>query len=98
VSTISLENPLMDFRFEIPTVRQSGVTKVVRPRFAPAERAKTASGTAGWSRDGQKLSFFEQPVAGYLGIHAAPVRIAQRLERVHAVPIVQIVPVHTQEK
>lgn len=88
----------MDFGFEIPTVRQSGMAEVVRPRCAPAERAETATVTTGRSRDGQKLSFFEQPVAGYLGIHTAPVRIAQCLERVHAVPIVQIVPVHTQEK
>lgn len=69
---------------------------VVRPGFTPAERAETTSSTAGRSGHGQKLPFVEQPVAGYFSVHAAPIRITQRSERVHAIPVVQIVPVHTR--
>jgi len=66
----------MDFGFEIPTVRQSGVAEVVRAGFTPTERAETTTGTAGRSGDGQKLPLVEQPVAGYFGVHTAPIRIA----------------------
>lgn len=82
--------------FEIPTIREPGVAKVVVPTGrAPTIHSETVAGPFGRPGDGHELQFLEHFGTRNFYVYSTPVRVAQSLERVHAVFVVQIVPVKT---
>lgn len=87
----SLKAPRVRHGIEIPTVRESGVANVTRLRFAPTIRAETTNSAVGRPGDGEKLEFLGHLVTRYFSVYSAPIRVTQRVERVHAVLVVQIV-------
>lgn len=84
--------PVMQFWFEIPAVRLSDVAAIGRARFAPTKCTETAPSAQCRSGDGNKIQLLEGLMVRHFGIYSAPVWIAKCLERVNAIPVVQIIP------
>lgn len=84
---VHLENPLVRFWPEIPTVRESQVADV-RRSSAPTVWAEMRGRAGRRPGDGDERQFSEQAAAGDFHVGGAAVRIAQRPERVRAVSVV----------
>lgn len=85
--------PLMRHGLEIPTVRKSDVADVVCVRLTPTIRPEFTASAVGRPGDGEKLQQFGHLVTRNFCVYSTEIRVAQRFKRVHAVSVVQVVPV-----